>query len=169
MIVEDHWAMMRWLQQFIDENKYDWEKRRKREEELERVDEEYEKWKGMGDDEMIRIMKEEEERMESVKVRAERRKGYWRNWRKGTSKEDEEVRDDHDGNKDQEDQDMINQKMFVGEMKRRRLEWKEEKKVKFEMKKNKEHPVPVAPRLETTDTGELNSKMNINKNEEDLE
>ena len=76
MIVEDHWAMMRWLQQFIDENKYDWEKRRKREEELERVDEEYEKWKGMGDDEMIRIMKEEEERMESVKVRAERRKGY---------------------------------------------------------------------------------------------
>ena len=67
---------MRWLQQFIDENKYDWEKRRKREEELERVDEEYEKWKGMGDDEMIRIMKEEEERMESVKVRAERRKGY---------------------------------------------------------------------------------------------
>ena len=31
IMVEDTWAMMRWLTQFIEENKHEWERRRERE------------------------------------------------------------------------------------------------------------------------------------------
>ena len=67
MIVEDHWGMLRWLHQYIEENKMDWERRRKREKE--EVDEEYEKWKGMNEDEMIDSLMTREDELEMEKAR----------------------------------------------------------------------------------------------------
>ena len=67
MIVEDHWGMLRWLHQYIEENKMDWERRRKREKE--EVDEEYEKWKGMNEDEMIESLMSREDELEMEKAR----------------------------------------------------------------------------------------------------
>ena len=57
MIVEDSWGMMRWLTQFIEENKFEWERRREREREP--TNEELEKYTKMEEEEMIQIMKAE--------------------------------------------------------------------------------------------------------------
>ena len=80
MIVEDHWGMLRWLHQYIEENKIDWEKRRMREKE--EVDEEYEKWKGMEEEDMIEILINKEEEIEMEKMRKETRKKEQKEMRK---------------------------------------------------------------------------------------
>ena len=66
MIVEDHWGMLRWLHLYKEENKIDWEKRRMREKE--EVDEEYEKWKGMEEEDMIRILMNMEEEIFKLEI-----------------------------------------------------------------------------------------------------
>lgn len=72
--------MMRWLTQYIDENKYAWERRRK-----EPPENEIEKWTNMDEEEMIAILKETEDREaeknEPKVKRAGRRKTLWREWR----------------------------------------------------------------------------------------
>ena len=65
ILVEDSWGMMRWLTQFIEENKYEWERRRERErlpanEDLERLS-------NMDEEEMIRIVQEYEEKEKKEK------------------------------------------------------------------------------------------------------
>ena len=60
IIVEDTWAMMRWLTQYIEENKYEWERRREREKAT--VNKDYEKFNEMEEQEMIRLLQEQEEK-----------------------------------------------------------------------------------------------------------
>ena len=75
MIVEDSWGMMRWLTQYIEENRFEWERRRERERET--PSEEYERYTKMDEIEMIEIMKDyemkEKERMETKIEKAQRR------------------------------------------------------------------------------------------------
>ena len=56
MIVEDSWSMMRWLVQYIDQNKCEWERRRVRKER----NEEFERWTNMDETEMISSLREAE-------------------------------------------------------------------------------------------------------------
>ena len=82
MIVEDTWGMMIWLHQFIEENCFEWERKRKLEMEGK---EKYEKWRDMEEREMIEILKKEEAHKkvesETKKERATRRRSYWKDWR----------------------------------------------------------------------------------------
>ena len=77
MIIEDSWSMMRWLVQYIDENKYEWERRGVRREKSEDL----ERWTNMDEEEMITILKKTEDQQrlteETKKERAARRKSYW--------------------------------------------------------------------------------------------
>ena len=80
IIVEDTWAMMRWLTQYIEENKYEWERRREREKATTNKD--YEKFSEMEEQEMIMMLQEQEERerleKETKIEKAARRKRYWK-------------------------------------------------------------------------------------------
>ena len=60
IIVEDAWAMMRWLTQYIEENKYELERRREREKIMTNKD--FEKFLEMGEQEMIMLLQEQEAR-----------------------------------------------------------------------------------------------------------
>ena len=89
MIDQDTWGMMTWLTQYIEENKYEWGKRR--EIKKEEIPEEYGVWSGMEESEMIEIMKRHEEkemmRTESKRDKASRRKSYWKEWREGEGRQ----------------------------------------------------------------------------------
>ena len=54
MIGQDAWNMMTWLTQFIEENKFEWGKRRERRNE--KLEKEYEVWSGMEEGEMIKLI-----------------------------------------------------------------------------------------------------------------
>ena len=90
MIVEDTWGMLRWLTQYIEENEYDWSRRKEMEKEESKK--EKNRWAGMEDEDLIRQVMEQEmhEKVEeeSRKERADRRKRYWKDWR-GTVDEEE--------------------------------------------------------------------------------
>ena len=60
IIVEDTWAMMRWLTQYIEENKYELERRREREKIMTNKD--FEKFLEMEEQEMIMLLQEQEAR-----------------------------------------------------------------------------------------------------------
>ena len=137
MIVEDTWSMMRWITQYIDENKFEWEKRREREKEA--MVEESERWKGMDEEEMIEVMKKHEaqEKMETEtkKEKAKRRKGHWKEWRKKESTKEKESQENKDfgggdkgeDSKDNETTKMEKRKLMTTEMLERRRKWRIEK------------------------------------------
>ena len=60
IIVEDAWAMMRWLTQYIEENKYELERRREGEKIMTNKD--FEKFLEMEEQEMIMLLQEQEAR-----------------------------------------------------------------------------------------------------------
>ena len=60
IIVEDIWAMMRCLTQYIEENKYELERRREREKIMTNKD--FEKFLEMEEQEMIMLLQEQEAR-----------------------------------------------------------------------------------------------------------
>ena len=60
IIVEDTWAMMRWLTQYIEENKYELERRREGEKIMTNKD--FEKFLEMEEQEMIMLLQEQEAR-----------------------------------------------------------------------------------------------------------
>ena len=58
MIVEDTWGMLRWLTQYIEENEYDWSRRKEMEKEESKK--EKNRWAGMEDEDLIRQVMEQE-------------------------------------------------------------------------------------------------------------
>ena len=75
MIVEDHWEMLRWCQQYIEENQCAWARRKEQKniEELRKKEEE-ENWKG-------RLKKYKEPEKEDKLEKARKKQGYWKEWR----------------------------------------------------------------------------------------
>ena len=139
MIVEDSWGMLNWLHQYVADNKHEWERRREREK-LE-SNKEYDIWKGMDEMEMIEIIKEQEKKEtaeeENKTDKAERKRGYWKTWRK-----DKEVDPAEEENKEMEkgveaeeepaaDKTAKRRKM-TRIMKEKRADWQKEKKVIYE-------------------------------------
>ena len=129
MIVEDTWAMIRWLHQFIDENRFEWERRKK----LEIKEGELEKWKNMEEEEMIQILRETEEKEETTretrKERAQRRRKYWKEWRQEPRQQkvgEVEIREGIEEEKLEEGAKMGRMKMMSMEMLERRRIWKKE-------------------------------------------
>ena len=148
MIIEDTWAMIRWLHQFIDENKFEWERRRKVEIEERSKEGEYERWCSMEDTEMIRLLRESEEKEEVTKEkrkeRAQKRNKYWKEWRHGNS---EEV--DHQEEVKEEEhmvQEMTMMKMKSKEMLEKRKAWKIQKEELNKVKGNKKHLITNKPK-----------------------
>ena len=135
MIGQDTWSMMTWLTQFIEENKYDWGKRRQREKEP--MKEEYEVWSGMDERDMIEMLKAQEEteksRNESKKDKARRRQKYWKEWRKrgeepGTQEVEKVVEEESKEALEQESKErMLEMRKRTTEMLKRRKEWEKEK------------------------------------------
>ena len=115
--------MMRWLTQFIEENKFEWERRREREH-LE-MNKDYERFMDIDEEEMIAIVQEYEEKEnkenESKVEKASRRRGYWKEWRNGKNKEDSKYEEDEEKEKDEEPGLERNRQMTLEMM------WKEEK------------------------------------------
>ena len=148
MIVEDHWSMMRWLAQYIEENKFEWGKRRSRE--IQKKNKELERLENMDKEMMILELKTKElERktiVETKQERALRRKGYWKNWRnmndqKGEKKETVKVSENR-----QNDQcrDLTELTEKTKEMKKRAEDWKREKTAKEELQGGGESPEEIA-------------------------
>ena len=177
MIVEDHWGMLNWLHKFIEDNKYEWERRRINEK-IE-SNKEYETWKGMEEEEMIEILKKYEEKgeEESTKERAKRKKGNWQKWREEEKEEiiDKLPKDDKD--LDTFYLDMEEKKEMTSTMKRKRKEWKKEKgeirKEKVTIKEGKNEPreseePPLDPQRLPESSENENNTENIGKiNEEE--
>ena len=134
MIVEDTWGMLRWLTQYIEQNEYDWARRKEMEEK--EVNEEYKRWAGMSEEEMIQIMKKEEDNerkvQESRKERAERRRGYWKD-RRVTDKGKEVEKYERPEDKVEMDRKNLldERKKSAKEMQERRKIWAEEKEKKI--------------------------------------
>ena len=137
MIVEDTWGMFRWLTQYIDENQHDWIRRKELEEK--EMEEEYVRWSGMDENEMIEILQKEEEKernvVESKKERAERRKSYWKEYReestdidRESNQEIRERKEETDNEKGKGEEELKERKKFVIEMKERRMKWEEVKR-----------------------------------------
>ena len=150
ILVEDSWGMMRWLTQFIEENKYEWERRRERErlpanEDLERLS-------NMDEEEMIRIVQEYEEKekkeKESTQEKAARRRGYWKEWRKDEG-EGNGDRDEAGGKMTEDPQDLqlVKCKQMTIEMMMKRKAWKVEKEKVIENMRER----PGDPILDTTE------------------
>ena len=76
--MEDHWAMLNWLNMFIEKNKYLWEKRRMPEQkEMTRT-----RWLEKTHEEQIEDLKEEENEKEKKKNKAKVRNDCWKQHRK---------------------------------------------------------------------------------------
>ena len=139
MIVEDTWGMLRWLMQYIDENKYDWEKRR----ETEQRKNEYREWKEMEEGEMIMKLKGMEETLKTEKEtkldKARQRKSYWKNWRKVEEVSEIENEVEKPGNK----HEIADSLKLVEEMKNKRKAWKLEMSQKIK-KASLPNPKPTA-------------------------
>ena len=139
MIVEDTWGMLRWLMQYIDENKYDWEKRR----ETEQRKNEYREWKEMEEGEMIMKLKGMEETLKTEKEtkldKARQRKSYWKNWRKLEEVPEIENEVEKPGNK----HEIADRLTLVEEMKNKRKAWKLEMSQKIK-KSSLPNPKPTA-------------------------
>ena len=133
MIVDDTWAMLSWLHQYIEENKYQWERRRTREVK----NEDLEKWTNMDEQHMIKILKEtemqEEKRKESKKEKAMLRRSLWKDWRKQELLERD--LDERKGDIENKLEEHMNR---TEEMKIRRMNWKKEKEAASKNKPNKE-------------------------------
>ena len=160
MIVEDHWGMLRWLNQFIEENQVEWQRRK--EKERQEVKKEYEMWKGMSEEEMIEILKKNEEIEDKAEMRKERARMKmkdWKEWREGAG----DVEGDN-GQTKEEGRVMKELKEKTIVMKRRRKEWKEIKEVKIideRLKSENEKEIPMVrdPQLDPWDHGNLSSRI----------
>ena len=128
--MEDTWGMMVWLTKYIEENKSEWERRRRIPPENE-----YEKWTGMDEEEMTRALNESEAKeaamKETKKEKAARRKQYWKDWSQG-ERIDKEPENEEDGEVETaaapDNKDKMTEYMERNqEMKKKRKDWKEEK------------------------------------------
>ena len=152
IIVEDSWAMMRWLTQFIEENKFEWERRRERE--ILEMNEDYERFRDMDEEEMIAIVQEYEEKEkkenESKVEKASRRRGYWKEWRTESNKEDNMKEGDEEKEKDEEPSLEIKRQMTLETMWKRKV-WKEEKTKVIEIERPRVPPLdPDEPNPRTS-------------------
>ena len=184
MIGLDTWSMMTWLTQYIEENKYEWGRRRERKKEPR--NDEYELWNGMDEQEMIEMMKahEEKERInnESKRDKAKRRQKYWKEWRKGRVEEScihEEVKlieDEHQEVLDTSNEERMEEmSQRTAEMLKRRKEWRKEKreevsKVKTDISKHpplvqggKELGLTEKPQLDLQCEARPNTDIEIEK------
>ena len=140
--------MLRWCQQFLEENQCAWARRKRTEmEEKEALEKHMELDNLPGEEivaELIRRKGEEEKLKESKKERAQRRKGYWKEWRKGREEEKDveegfinndlteiaqgpDLVDRKDG---RNSEDIIKKKTQAEEMRKKRKTWKSEKSSK---------------------------------------
>ena len=79
-MLEKHWEMLRWLNNFISENKEVWEELEIAKE-MEKLEEEKEqKWKGLSEQEKIEDVKKEQSKELKIKL-AKAKRASWREWR----------------------------------------------------------------------------------------
>ena len=146
---EKHWEMIRWITQFIEENRQHWKERdenRKREEEEE---EKKRQEPGIMRKERKPVKDPEEKKKERLR-QAKMMKEYWKNWRKNSIEEyeeeenepaEEETEEEKEGsNNREEDQNQLQEEeereLDTGEERKSNLE--EEEKAREENEENTE-------------------------------
>ena len=142
--MKNHWMMMGWLTNYIEKNKYNWERRRELQERDKEMMEEYEEWREQTPEDQIESMrKEEEQRLIYERTKLDR--NNWNNWR-GEVHHDHD-RDLHDHNDDQEQDDKMREMMkLTKEMTEKRKKWEKEM--------NNKNTGEEEPTLTDTDRGE---------------
>ena len=93
---EAHWEMMKWVVQFINNNKPKWEEIKKQRKEGEKKEEEKLKWEELSKEEKIELIKlEKEEKKHNIKVNKEKRleeaKRLKENWKRRETEEDYDI------------------------------------------------------------------------------
>ena len=126
MIKEDQNAMMRWQVQFIEVNKYAWEKRR--DTQKKKVYEEEEKWEKLTKDEKIKKLLTKDTR-EMRKSRADQKQKLWKDRRDRLVVDLEDQENDLEGlgGVKEEDDRLRKLKSMSLEVKLKRQAWKMEK------------------------------------------
>ena len=132
IIVEDHWAMLRWCQQYIEENKCAWERRRQLEQEEREMNEIYDEWMEKDTNAQIEELKKSKEKEDTDKEKAERRtekarqrRKLWKQWR--TEEKIEYKEAEMEERVETEDNGALDRAL---EMMERAREWRKEKLLK---------------------------------------